>query len=79
MDWKKKIKNQVKEARKLNRINTELKKLVLLLTLGDTKFDMIYSSSRDCYMTIRFTEKLGKQTSKILLTKGYKTLYKNWK
>jgi len=77
--WKDKIRQQVKQGSKLRKIHSELKKLIKVMLLGDTEFDLIYSSSRDQYVFIRPKTKLSKKTSKLLLMNGYKKLYLTWK
>lgn len=77
MEWKVKIEYQVAQATNYRKIDTTLKKLVKVLLTGDTRFSLVYSSSRDKYMNILFRDKLSKQTSRILLKNGYKQIFLN--
>lgn len=78
-NWKTKIVRQIDEATKLYRIDSPLKKLCRLLLKGDTEFQMIYSSTREKYIRIRFLKPISKNTAKILLINGYKGLFFNEK
>lgn len=79
MNWKVEINNQIIEASRQRKISSALKKLVKLLLTGNTRFNLLYSSSRESYTTIIFRENLSIQTSKILLKNGYKNIYLQWK
>lgn len=79
MSWRQDITKQLQEAGRLRKIDKELKSLAKLLLKGDTRFNLIYSSSRDKYIFITLRNDLGKRTSKLLLSNGYKNLYKQWK
>jgi len=79
MSWKLEISNQINEASKQRKIGRALKVLVKLLLVGDTRFNLVYSGSRDSFITVIFRESLSKSTSKILLLNGYKQIYLQWK
>lgn len=72
MSWEILIQQQLKEASKSNKIHSELKKLVKLLLNGSTRFNMVYSSSRDQYMTVIFREPIKSDTALLLAQNGYK-------
>jgi hypothetical protein len=77
MEWKVKIEEQLKQATNQRKISTPLKKLVKIVLSGDTRFNLVYSSSREQYVTLVFRETLSKLTSSILLKNGYKQIYLN--
>lgn len=79
MSWKLEITNQINEASKQRKIGRALKALVKLLLSGDTRFNLVYSGSRDSFITVIFRESLSKSTSKLLLQNGYKNIYLQWK
>jgi hypothetical protein len=79
MNWKKKIREQLKQAASQRKIGAPLKKLAKLLLDGDTPFVLVYSSSRDYYYDLRFSEKLSKYTSMLILKNGYKVFFLNRK
>lgn len=69
--------SQLKEASKLHRINTDFKNFCFeLLENGDTKFDLIYSSSRDQYKSIIFRcDNVGFKTLSYILKNYGKQLF----
>jgi hypothetical protein len=77
MIWKVEIKQQLIEASKQRKISNSLKKLVKLLLDGDTRFNLVYSSSRETYVTVIFRDRVCKKTLRILLLNGYKNLFLN--
>lgn len=77
MDWKKKIDRELNEASNQRKIGSELKKLIKLLLTGNTRFNLLYSSSRETYYSVIFEEDLTKRTAQILLLNGYKKFYLN--
>jgi len=79
MSWKIKIKQQLDEAKRLRAINNSLYKLAKDCLEGDTEFNLVYLSGREQYIWINFRVKLGKETTKILLSKYGKTLWKKLK
>lgn len=77
MEWKVEIQQKLIQATNQRKIGTELKKLAKLLLNGDTRFILVYSSSRDTYFTILFKEKMSILTAQLLLKNGYKQFYLN--
>jgi len=68
MSWKSKIKVQLQVASKKRAISSNLKDLVNDLLKGDTEFQLVYSSSREQYMSVRFKDgKVSKKTKAIIL------------
>lgn len=67
MSWKSKIQAQVKQASRQHAIGAGLKELVKELLEYDSEFHLVYSSSREQYMGLRFKDKVSKDVKRMIL------------
>lgn len=75
MEWKAEIEKQIKQATNQHKIGRELKKLAKLLLNGDTRFILVYFSSREQFAYLSFKEPMTQTTALLLLKNGYKNFY----
>lgn len=79
MSWKINLLKQIKQAKKLRSINLKFAEFLTDLCEGDTKFMMVYSSARGKYTKFYFTENIGLETKRIILTKYGAQTWRNFK
>lgn len=77
MNWRTKIKKDLKEAHNNKCISPELARLAKDLLEGDTKFNLIFSSSRQKFTTLRFDGEIKIGSKKILVIDYGIHLYKH--
>lgn len=79
MSWKKKIREQLKEATKRRVICNSLKEVANKIIEFDTEFILVYNSARNEYINIILKADLNKEALAYFLRNYHISIYKNLK